>query len=147
MRQTPATVPEALPRITPELVARIIEGTFPGYLGVELVEVSEEAVRGRLAIDERHLHPGGYVHGGVWVAFADSVAAWGTRVRLPAGHDFTTAEMKCNFFAAARAGDVLTAVATPLHVGRRTQAWEVRVHNGDRLAAFFACTQMVLPPS
>jgi uncharacterized protein (TIGR00369 family) len=135
------------PEITPELVARVIEGTFPGHLGIELPEVTAERVRGRMVVDERHLSPAGTVHGGVWVAFADSVAGWGTRMNLPAGQDFTTAEMKCNFFAAGRPGDVLTAVGTPLHVGRRTQAWEVRVHNGDRLAAFFACTQMILAPS
>ena len=31
----------------------------------------------------RHLHPAGYVHGGAWVAFADTVAAWGTLRHLP----------------------------------------------------------------
>jgi acyl-coenzyme A thioesterase PaaI-like protein len=49
-------------------------------------------------------------------------------------------------FAAARAGDVLSAVGRPLHVGRRTHVWEVRVANGERQAAFFTCTQMVLEP-
>ncbi|HEX3317039.1 MAG TPA: hotdog domain-containing protein [Solirubrobacteraceae bacterium] len=60
------------------------------------------------------------------------------------GQDFTTAELKANVFAAGRDGDTLTAVGEPLHVGRRTQTWEVRVHNGDRLAALFVCTQIVL---
>jgi uncharacterized protein (TIGR00369 family) len=111
---------------------------------VEVVAVADHEVRGRLAIDRRHLHPGGYVHGGVWVAFADTVAAWGTLRNLPPGHDFTTVELKTNVFAAARDGEVLNAVAHPLHVGRRTQVWEVRIANGERPAAFFACTQMVL---
>jgi len=50
-------------------------------------------------------------------------------------------------FAAGRDGDELTAIAAPLHLGRRTQVWEVRVMNGERLAAFFVCTQMVLEKS
>jgi len=86
------------------------------------------------------------VHGGVWVAFADTVAAWGTLRHLPDGHDFTTVELHTNVFAAARAGDVLTAIGRPLHVGRRTHVWEVRVRNSERDAAFFTCTQMVLEP-
>jgi 1,4-dihydroxy-2-naphthoyl-CoA hydrolase len=88
------------------------------------------------------------VHGGVWVAFGDTVAAWGTCRHLRDGQDFTTAELKANVFAAGRDGDVLTALGVPLHVGRRTQTWEVKVHNGDRLAALFVCTQVVLehPP-
>jgi 1,4-dihydroxy-2-naphthoyl-CoA hydrolase len=110
------------------------------------VRIDADVVEGRLAVDERHLHPGGYVHGGVWVAFADTVAAWGTLRNLPGGYDFTTVELHTNVFAAARAGDVLSAVGRPLHVGRRTHVWEVRVATGERQAAFFTCTQMVLEP-
>jgi uncharacterized protein (TIGR00369 family) len=134
------------PAITPEVFSERIAGTFPGNLGVEVVRIGDDEVHGRLTVDERHLHPGGYVHGGVWVGFADTVAAWGTLRHLPEGYDFTTIELKTNVFAAARPGDVLDAVARPLHVGRRTQAWEVRVLKAERLAALFVCTQMVLAP-
>ncbi|MBA2341888.1 MAG: PaaI family thioesterase [Thermoleophilaceae bacterium] len=132
--------------ITPETIAERLAGTFPGDLGIEVLEVTDEGARGRMPVDQRHLHPGGYVHGGAWVAFADTVAAWGTLRRLAPGHDFTTVELKTSVFAAAGPGDELTARAEPLHVGRRTQVWEVRVFNGERLAAIFSCTQMVLEP-
>jgi uncharacterized protein (TIGR00369 family) len=134
------------PEITPDLAARALADTFPGDLGVELVSIGDREVHGRLAVDRRHLHPGGYVHGGVWVAFADTVAAWGTLRNLPPGHDFTTIELKTNVFAAARAGDELRGVGEQLHAGQRTQVWEVRVFNGERLGACFICTQMVLAP-
>lgn len=134
------------PHVTPELFRERIAGTFPGGLGIEVVRIEDHEVEGRLAVDERHLHPGGYVHGGVWVAFADTVAAWGTIRNLPPGHDFTTVELKTNVFAAARAGETLSAIGRPLHIGRRTHVWEVRVSNAEREAAFFVCTQMVLTP-
>jgi 1,4-dihydroxy-2-naphthoyl-CoA hydrolase len=138
-----APVPPVNP-INPELFRERIVGTFPGNLGVEVVSIEDDRVEGRLAVDERHLHPGGYVHGGVWVAFADTVAAWGTLRNLPPGHDFTTIELKTNVFAPATTGDVLTAVGSPLHRGRRTQVWEVRCEANGRNGAFFVCTQMVL---
>jgi 1,4-dihydroxy-2-naphthoyl-CoA hydrolase len=109
-----------------------------------VVRIEEGEVEGRLVVDERHLHAGGYVHGGVWVTLADTVAAWGTLRNLPPGQDFTTVEVKTNLYAAATTGDELRAVGRPLHVGRRTHVWEVRVWKGDRDAAFFTCTQMVL---
>ena len=112
-----------------------------------MVRIEDREVEGRLSVDERHLHPGGYVHGGVWVALADTVAAWGTIRNLREGDDFTTAELKANVFAAGRPGDTLTAVGRPLHIGRRTQVWEVRIANGGRDAAFFSCTQIVLSGS
>ena len=130
--------------VTPDLFRERIAGTFPGDLGVEVFSIEPEEVRGRLEVDSRHLHPGGYVHGGVWVAFADTVAAWGTFRNLAGGEGFTTAELKTNVFAAAGPGDVLEAVGRPLHRGRRTHVWEVRVTRDDRMVAFFTCTQMVL---
>jgi 1,4-dihydroxy-2-naphthoyl-CoA hydrolase len=132
------------PEITPELVTQALAGSFPGDLGIELVSISDDEAQGRLAVDERHLHPGGYVHGGVWVAFADTVAAWGTRRNLEPGTDFTTVELKANVFAPGRPGDVLDAVGHPLHIGRRTQVWEVRITREERRCAFFTCTQMIL---
>jgi uncharacterized protein (TIGR00369 family) len=109
-----------------------------------VVRIDDEEVEGRLEVDGRHLHPGGYVHGGVWVAFADTVAAWGTFRQAEPGADFTTVELKANVFSAARTGDLLTATGRPLHVGRRTQVWEVRIQKDGRNAAFFTCTQMIL---
>jgi uncharacterized protein (TIGR00369 family) len=132
--------------VTPEVFRERIAGTFPGNLGIDVVRLEDEEVEGRLTADERHLHARGYVHGGVWVAFADTVAAWGSLRHLPEGYDFTTVEVHTNVFAAAQAGDVLTAIGRPLHLGRRTHVWEVRISNGERDAAFFTCTQMVLEP-
>jgi uncharacterized protein (TIGR00369 family) len=130
--------------IAPEDIEKVLAGTFPGNLGIEVLEVGEQGARGRLEADARHLHPGGYVHGGVWASFADTVAAWATIANLPEGHDFSTAEMKMNMFGTATAGDVLHADAAPLHLGRRTHVWEVRVSTGERLAALFVCTQVLV---
>ena len=130
--------------ITPELSIQRLAGTFPGDLGIELTEITDEHVYGRMRVDKRHLHPMGYVHGGAWVALADTVAAWGALRHLPDGRGFTTVELKINVLASAGEGDELTAVGKPLHVGSRTHVWQVHVFRGERLAANFVCTQIVL---
>jgi 1,4-dihydroxy-2-naphthoyl-CoA hydrolase len=132
------------PEITAANAPAALAGSFPGDLGIELLEIDDDLVTGRLHIDRRHLHPGGYVHGGVWVAFADTIAAWGTMRNLGPDDNFTTVELKVNVFTAGVAGDELLATGEPLHRGRRTQVWEVRVSKGGKLAANFVCTQMVL---
>jgi uncharacterized protein (TIGR00369 family) len=63
---------------------------------------------------------------------------------LAPGRNFTTVELKVNVFTSGVMGDELVGRGEPLHLGRRTQVWEVRVSKGDRLAANFVCTQMVL---
>jgi uncharacterized protein (TIGR00369 family) len=139
-------VSEINPQVTPEALAKRIESSFPAKLGVEPLEVTDERATGRIVVDERHLHPGGLVHGGAWVALADSVAAWQTYRHLPAGHDFTTIEMKLNVFGAGRPGDELIATAEHLHTGRSTHVVEVRVHRDERLVANLVVTQFVIAP-
>jgi 1,4-dihydroxy-2-naphthoyl-CoA hydrolase len=108
--------------------------------------VDGNGARGHLVAEQRHLHPGGFVHGGVWVTLADTVAAWATIANLPPPHNFSTAEMKVNLFGVARAGDTLVADAQALHLGRRTHVWEVRIEIEDRLGALFVCTQVLVAP-
>jgi 1,4-dihydroxy-2-naphthoyl-CoA hydrolase len=135
------------PEITPESLRARVAGSFPADLGVEPLEITDERSTGRIVVDARHLHPGGQVHGGAWVALADSVAAWQTFRHLPHGHNFTTVEMKLNVFAAGRPGEELVATAEHLHAGRSTHVVEVRVRSGERLVANLLVTQLVLAPS
>jgi 1,4-dihydroxy-2-naphthoyl-CoA hydrolase len=134
------------PEVTPESISERIRDSFPSDLGVEPLEVDDERFVGRMVVDRRHLHPGGLVHGGAWVALADSVGAWQTFRHLPEGYDFTTVEMKLNVFGAAGAGDELIASAEHLHAGRSTHVVEVRVTKDDRLVANLVITQFVLAP-
>ena len=70
-------------RLQPADVQRVLAGTHPGELGVEVLTVDASGATGRLTAERRHLHPGGHVHGGVWVSLADTVAAWSTIPNLP----------------------------------------------------------------
>lgn len=86
------------------------------------------------------------IHGGAVMAFADSVGAAATVINLPPdAKGTTTIESKTNFIGAAKAGSVVTAAATPIHKGRRTQVWQTRIETEDgRLVAVVTQTQLVL---
>jgi 1,4-dihydroxy-2-naphthoyl-CoA hydrolase len=141
-------VPETNPQVSPENLRKRITDSFPADMGVEPTEITDDYAKGRIVVDRRHLHPGGLVHGGAWVALADSVAAWQTFRHLPPGHDFTTVEMKLNVFAGVGNGTELIATAEHLHAGRSTHVVEVRVNRAedDRLVANLIVTQFVLSP-
>jgi 1,4-dihydroxy-2-naphthoyl-CoA hydrolase len=140
-----------LSKVTVENAGRFLAGSFPGDLGIEPLEIEDTHARGRILVDARHLHPGGFVHGGAWTALGDTVAAWATFRSIPPGHDFTTIELKLNVFGSGLLGDEIVAVATPLHVGRTTVVIETRIERvreggGPKLAANLIVTQFVLPP-
>jgi uncharacterized protein (TIGR00369 family) len=137
--------------ITPESVRNFLPGSFPGDLGIEPLEIEDSHSRGRIVVDKRHLHPGGFVHGGVWTALGDTVAAWATFRNIPPRHNFTTIELKLNVFAAGVLGDEIVAVGEPLHAGKSTVVIEVRMERHregtePRLAANLIVSQFVLPP-
>lgn len=136
---------------TPESVRAFLPGSFPGDLGIEPLEIEDSFATGRIVVDKRHLHPGGYVHGGVWTALGDTVAAWATFRNIPPRHNFTTIELKLNVFTAGLLGDEIVARAEPLHAGKSTVVIEVKVERlreGEepRLAANLIVSQFVLPP-
>jgi 1,4-dihydroxy-2-naphthoyl-CoA hydrolase len=142
---------EARSPFTPENVRSFIGGSFPGDLGIEPIEIEDAFASGRIVVDKRHLHPGGYVHGGVWTALGDTVAAWATFRNIPPQHNFTTIELKLNVFSAGLPGDEIVATATPLHAGKSTVVIEVKIEctrdGGEpRLAANMIVSQFVLPP-
>jgi 1,4-dihydroxy-2-naphthoyl-CoA hydrolase len=139
------------PPFTPENVRAFIGGSFPGDLGIEPIEIEDAFASGRIVVDQRHLHPGGFVHGGVWTALGDTVAAWATFRNIPPQHNFTTIELKLNVFSAGLLGDEIVATATPLHAGKSTVVIEVKIERrrqGEepRLAANLIVSQFVLPP-
>ena len=137
---------------TPENVRAFLPGSFPGDLGIDPIEIDDTTASGRIRVDRRHLHPGGYVHGGVWTALGDTVAAWATFRNIPPQHNFTTVELKLNVFAAGLEGDEIVATAVPLHVGRSTVVIEAKIERRregaePKLAANLIVTQFVLPPA
>src|SRR6185437_3818878 len=116
-----------------------------GHLEIEIVSASKDRVEGEMKAGAQHLTVDGRVHGGAIMAFADTIAAYGTVLNLPPGHTTTTIESKTNFFSGGRLG-TLCAEATPLHIGRSTMVWQTIVTQADgaRLAVVIQ-TQMVLP--
>lgn len=119
---------------------------FARLLGVEMVAVDAEQVRGRIAWDESRTTADGVLHGGVLMALADACGALCAFANLPNGSTRTaTIESKTNFLAPVRGGFV-EAVSEPLHVGRTTIVVETDLFDADgRRVARVIQTQAVLP--
>ena len=119
---------------------------LPGFVGVEIVTVSREAVQSRMAVRREVMAPNGYLHAASVIALADTSCGYGCLATLPDNaKGFTTIELKANFLGTAREG-AIACRATPVHLGRTTQVWDAVVTNeasGAKIA-LFRCTQMVL---
>jgi len=118
---------------------------FAKLMGIIIVSVTPELVIGELLVREDLCTRPNVLHGGAYMAFADTIGAVATVANLKEGESTTTIESKTNFFAAIPLGDTARAECTPLHRGRTTMVWKTRITRGDgRLAAIVTQTQMVL---
>lgn len=120
--------------------------SFPGMLGVRILEAESGRSVATLDVSSSVLHPGGYAHGGALAGFGDTAAAWATFPSLADDEMFTTIEFKANFISAVTAGR-LRAEATSVHRGRRTMVLEVRISTDDVLrkpVAMMIVTQAIL---
>jgi 1,4-dihydroxy-2-naphthoyl-CoA hydrolase len=124
-------------------------GLFPSMIGLEILEVELDRVRGRFETTEQLIAGTGYLWAPVIVGLADALCAAGTGANIPEGATFTTVELKTNFLGSARPGEVVAGEAVPAHRGRTTHVWDVTVTNEatGRTIALHRCTQMVLYPS
>jgi uncharacterized protein (TIGR00369 family) len=118
---------------------------FAKLMGVNVVSVTPDLVIGELNVREDLCTRPDVLHGGAYMAFADTIGAVATVANLKEGEGTTTIESKTNFFAAVPLGDTARAECTPLHKGRSTMVWQTRITRGDgRLCAIVTQTQMVL---
>jgi uncharacterized protein (TIGR00369 family) len=117
-------------------------------LGIEVVEARADRVLARLTVREDVCTSGGILHGGAFMALADTAGAIGAALNLRPGDNTTTIESKTNFLGSAVLGAVVTAEALPVHIGRRSSVWQTRITNdAGKLLALVTQTQLVLQAS
>ena len=118
---------------------------FIEALGVRFVTVAKDRIVAEMQARQEHTNGADVVHGGVYMAFADTLGARGAIMNLPEGARTSTLESKTNFLRGTGPGK-LTGEATPVHIGRTTQVWQTVVSDGrGRKLAVVTQTQIVLP--
>jgi uncharacterized protein (TIGR00369 family) len=117
----------------------------PNFLGFTLTVAQKDRVVAEMTIRQEHCTEADSVHGGVMMAYADTIGAMGAVLNLRDRQFTTTIESKSNFFAGTPVNARLIAESVPLHRGRRTQVWETSLrHESGRLAAKVTQTQAVI---
>ena len=114
------------PNLPFELPA-LIEHGFDSLYGLELIELADEIVRGRVAVRDELKQPAGLVHGGVYAAVSEALASFGTAVAvIPQGKLAMGLSNQTSFLRPITEG-VIDAKATRKHRGRTTWVWEVEI--------------------
>ena len=123
------------------------EGTAMRPLGIEFTEIGPDYLRATMPVDERTRQPYGLLHGGASVLLAETLGSTAGGMCVDDGEGVVGIEINANHLRGVREGEV-TGTARPLHVGRSTQVWEIRIEDPrGRLACISRLTLAVIARS
>lgn len=120
-------------------------GTLADTLGIQLEVLEPGRVVATMAVERRVHQPFGVLHGGASVALAETVASIGGWLNCDQSAERVVGlEINANHLRSVRDGHV-RATAMPIHLGRRTQVWEVDIRDeADRRVCLSRCTLAVI---
>jgi len=120
-------------------------GCMVEHLGMRVTEVGDDFLRGTMPVDARTKQPFGLLHGGASVALAESLGSLAGNLCIEASEMAVGLDINANHLRAVTEG-VVTGTARPLHVGRTTQVWEIRIEDERaRLVCISRLTLAVVP--
>ncbi len=122
--------------------------TLDAHLGIVFTEIGDDYLKATMPVDERTKQPFGLLHGGASVALAETLgSAAGYLCIDPARSNVVGLEINANHIRGVREG-IVTGTARPIHIGRATQLWEIRITDQqDKLVCISRITLAVLEKS
>jgi uncharacterized protein (TIGR00369 family) len=130
--------------ITLDALNALSRGTAMEPLGIVFTELGTDYLRGSMPVDARTRQPYGLLHGGASVLLAETLGSTAGGLCVEEGQGVVGIEINANHLAGVRDG-LVTGTARPLHVGRSTQVWEIRIEDArGRLACISRLTLAVV---
>lgn len=105
--------------------------TINAHLGIEYTEVGEDYISAKMPADHRTFQPMGIIHGGAYVVLAESLGSVACNLCLDLSKEYAVGlDVNSNHIRSTRSGWVY-GTARPIHQGRSTQVWEIRITNEE----------------
>ncbi len=116
-------------RPDPVLIDQMSKGTIVEHLGIKITDIGDDYITGTMPADPRTFQPYGVVHGGANVTLAETLGS------LAGGHAVDMTAIRClgqevsaTHLRPVSSG-LVTGTARPIHLGRRSHVWEIRLTN------------------
>ncbi|MEH6497962.1 MAG: hotdog fold thioesterase [Pseudoalteromonas distincta] len=117
-------------------------------LDIRFEDYGDDWISASMPVDARTHQPYGILHGGASVVLAESLGSTASYLCIDNGRFYCVGlEVNANHLKAVRSGRVM-ALARPIHLGRTTHVWDIRLHNdADQLTCIARLTMAVVPVS
>ena len=108
-----------------------IQNTMTSTIGIEITDIGDDFICGKMPVDERTTQPFGLLHGGASVALAETLGSIGGGIKVYSNNETVVGiEINANHLKSARDGWVY-GKATPIRIGKKIQVWNIEITNED----------------
>ncbi len=117
------------PQVTVEYLNNMRKGTMMEHLGIQFTAIGTDFVEAKMPVDHRTRQPQGLLHGGASVVLAETLGSVAAHCCIDTTKQYCVGlEINANHIKSAKDGYVY-AKTTPVHIGKQTQVWEIKIHN------------------
>ncbi len=115
------------PGVSIDFLNELSKRTLAEHLGMEFTVIGDDFLQARMPVDSRTHQPFGLLHGGASVALAETLGSVAATLCVDPEQQFCVGlEINANHIRGVRSGYV-TGTAKPLHIGKKTHVWEIRI--------------------
>jgi uncharacterized protein (TIGR00369 family) len=120
--------------------------TCSEWMGIEFIEIGEDYLLARMPVDHRTIQPLGVVNGGAFCVLAETVGSLAANICIDREQFVAVGlDINANHIRSAYKGWVY-GKATPYHLGKTTQVWEIKITDEDgKLCCISRLTMSVIP--
>lgn len=115
---------------TLEEINTLSQSCMVGHVGIKITEMGDDYLIGTMPVDQRTKQPVGLLHGGASLVLAETLGSIAGSMACNEGSTCVGIEINGNHLRKATQG-IVTGTARPIHIGKRTQVWDIRIKNED----------------
>ncbi|UVE19277.1 hotdog fold thioesterase [Pseudomonas sp. LS44] len=135
-------------RNTPDLerLNANLRNSIGELLDIRFESFDDESITASMVVDRRTHQPFGLLHGGASVVLAETLGSTASFLCLDSSRYYCVGlEVNANHLRGLRSGRV-TAVARPVHLGRTTHVWGIRLSGEDGKPSCISRLTMAIVP-
>ena len=123
-----------------------IQNTMTSTIGIEITDIGDDFICGKMPVDERTTQPFGLLHGGASAALAETLGSIGGGIKVYSNNETVVGiEINANHLKSARDGWVY-GKATTIRIGKKIQVWNIEITNDSNdIICVSRLTLVVIP--
>ena len=107
----------------------LAKNTIAEQIGIVFTLIADDRLEATMPVDHRTHQPMGLLHGGASVTLAETLGSVAAMLCIDRSKQFGVGlEINANHIRGVTQG-LVTGVAKPIHIGKKTQVWEIRISN------------------